>query len=258
MRIAILTSSLHGIASAALPRLAAEKEIDIALVIASEGAIANRWRHYQRKVLKLLKIGPLGAMNGVRMRPWYGNAARFESLEAQAVKHGVRLERTPTVNCQTTKELFRSANVELGLSLGNSYIAPSVFSIPRHGMINVHHELLPEFQGAQSVIWQIHEGSRHTGYTIHQIDQHIDTGKILLRQQIAIDFKPTLEETVTHNVGRVYEASIEGIVAVLKDYERLAAESKPQPRGKSFTTPTYWEYRKMVRQHKKLYATKDL
>jgi folate-dependent phosphoribosylglycinamide formyltransferase PurN len=37
-------------------------------------------------------------------------------------------------------------------------------------MINIHHELLPEFLGAQSVLWQLHEGSTKTGFTIHRID----------------------------------------------------------------------------------------
>ena len=46
-------------------------------------------------------------------------------------------------------------------------------------MLNIHHEELPAFRNAQSVIWQLHEGRNKTGYTVHEITREIDGGRIL-------------------------------------------------------------------------------
>ena len=120
-------------------------------------------------------------------------------------------------------------------------------------MINIHHEILPEFQGAQSIIWQVYEGTLMTGYTIHQIDRRIDTGDILYQERISIDLRPTLRETVSHNCARLYEASAKGLVNVIINYPELVANAVHQRGGRSFTTPAFWQYLRMVRQHRRLY-----
>lgn len=257
MRIIVLTSSLRGLASYCIPRLAEEPEIEIAKVVYSEGQILNPRKQRRRKIKKTLKIGVLGALNGVRMRPWFThdvhNRLNIEDLHTVAARLGILLERTPTINHQRTIDLFTEADANLGISLGNSYIGEQVFSVPEHGMINIHHEVLPQFQGAQSIIWQLYEGSLEMGYTIHKIDRHIDTGDILYQEKMPIHLKPTLRETVVYNYARLYEASDKGLAKVVKDFPQFAASAKPQVGGRSFTTPSFWQYLRMVRQHRRLY-----
>lgn len=250
MRVIVLTSSLQGMAALAVPRLAQEPGIEIAMVVYSEGQV-DRWRELKRKLRKTLRIGPLGALAGMRMRDWFRQPAA-PPLDETARALGLRFERVPKVNCERTRELFREASADLGLSLGNSYIGKKVFSIPRLGMLNVHHELLPEYQGAQSIIWQVHDGKRETGYTIHEIDEHIDTGRILYREALPIEFRETLEATVRHNLPRLRAASVEGLVRVLRDFERYRSQAAAQRGGRTFTTPTYAQFRRMEREHARL------
>ena len=228
------------------------------MVICSEGTVLDRKKYRERKIAKVRKIGVLGALNGIRMRRWY-NADVCRSLNLQdlsTVARGLdlRFETTSAINTDRTIELFREANADLGLSLGNLYIGEGLFGVPKYGMINVHHEVLPEFRGAQSVIWQIYEGSSETGYSIHQIDNHTDTGKILYQEKITIELKPTLRQTVSHNYGRLYEASAKGLVKVLKNYPNFTANAKAQSAGaSSYTTPTFAQYLRITRQHRRLY-----
>lgn len=259
MRVVILTSSLFGVASVCLPYLMEEPDVDLSMIVYSEGRISNPRKYRRRKLSKVRKIGILGAFNGVRIRSWFEDEVRktlkVEDLERLARRFDIRFARTPTINSERTVDLFSEVNADLGLSLGNGYIAERVFSSPKHGMINVHHELLPEFRGAQSVIWQVYEGSNKTGFTIHQIDNHTDTGNILYREEMLMELKPTLRESVIHNYGRLYEASAKSLVNVVKNYSDLSAASSNQSGiGRSFTTPTFWQYLRMIRQHRKLYA----
>jgi methionyl-tRNA formyltransferase len=117
----------------------------------------------------------------------------------------------------------------------------------------LHHEVLPRFQGAQSATWPIYEGSTETGYTMHRTDRRIHTGGIPYQEKMPLQLKPSLGETVNADVYRPYEASVEGLVDVINNFTELAASAKPQAGGRSFTTPTFWQYLRMVRQPRKPY-----
>ena len=81
-------------------------------------------------------------------------------------------------------------------------------------MINIHHEVLPRFQGAQSVIWQSYEGPAEMGYTINRIDRHMETGDILYQEKMPIQLRPTLRERVNVSLTRLCEANAEVLVDV--------------------------------------------
>ena len=71
MKIAVLTSHPFGTASECLPELAQSGTCDVIAVILAPNAPTRRLRVIRRKLAKLLRIGILGAINGVRMRKWY-------------------------------------------------------------------------------------------------------------------------------------------------------------------------------------------
>ncbi|MEP0847527.1 MAG: hypothetical protein HRF50_12025 [Phycisphaerae bacterium] len=254
MRVLILTGQRYGPASLCLPHLAAQPGVELASIVFSEGQRPSRWRKLRRDLKKVLRIGPLGALAGLRMRTWYALIGA-EDLFAVAKRCGVPLQRTPLVNCDRTRALFREARAEIGLSLGNGYIPPSVFQIPALGMLNVHGEILPDFQGAASVIWSIYDGRTETGFTIHQIDERIDTGPIVYQERFPIAFRETLEQTVRATVAEINRRVPPALARVVGDFETYRSQTRAQAGGRSYTTPTYRQYRRMLSQHRSLSRT---
>ena len=256
MRVVVLSSSPTGFASYCVPLLAQSSRIEIAAVVVNEGVVQRPWLKRWRKLKKTARIGLLGAINGLRMREWYELTDRLQlrPLDELAKQYKLRYETTESMFSPRTVELMKDVSADLGLSLGNGYIPRRVFSVPRMGMINIHHEMLPQFQGAQSVIWQIYHGSRKTGFTIHQIDDHIDTGNILYQEELDILFRPTLAETVAATYARLWEASRTALVKVIEDFDRHLAAARPQGAGRAFTTPSYWQFRRINRQFERLRA----
>jgi methionyl-tRNA formyltransferase len=256
MRIIILTSSVYGTAAHHLPYLIGNKNIEVVMVVLSEGIIKNKRKYYLQKLRKIVRIGLLGAINGIRMRKWFNEDIKkythFDHLEIICKKHSIPFERTPNVNSTFTHELFKKANADLGISLGNGYIGKRIFDLPTYGMINIHHEILPDFQNAQSVIWQLYHGSADSGYTIHQIDAKIDTGAILYQQRVPIVFKNTLKDTIAHTSAILLAQSIKGLNHLLDNFQELRSKSQKQAQGKAYTTPTIWEYARIVNQYRKL------
>jgi len=78
--------------------------------------------------------------------------------------------------------------------------------IPRHGILNVHASLLPEFRGAAPVQFAILEGRSVTGVTIMKTELGIDTGPILSRSEMPIaddDTAGSLEHKLADLGGRL-------------------------------------------------------
>lgn len=61
-----------------------------------------------------------------------------------------------------------------------------VFNIPKHGSINLHASLLPNYRGAAPINWCLMNGEIKTGVTTFYINEKIDQGDILLQKEIMI------------------------------------------------------------------------
>lgn len=252
MKVVILTSHIRGIASRVLPALHECKDITITRVILAAGVPSNKKRHLKRKVKKTLKIGFLGAFNGIRLRKWYYDE-NAENIHSLCSSLDIQLCGIPSINSDAMRQNLRASGADLGISLGNGYIPKSVFSIPKNGMINIHMEILPEFRGAKSVIWPLYEGKSETGFTIHQIDNRIDTGEILYQERYPIKFSTTLQETIKNNLMTARARIPAAFCHVCKNYEALKAKAVVQSNGKSYTTPSIRQFFRIIKNHRRLY-----
>lgn len=221
-------------------------------MILARAGTPRRGRAWRRKWRKTWEIGPLGALNGLRMRAWYRDP-EARDLSEVAREHGVPVLETPFTGSAETRRLCREADATLGLSLGNDYIPRSVFSIPAEGMINVHGEVLPRFQGAQSVIWALHEGRPEIGFTVHRVNERIDGGDILYQQVLPMELHPTLRETVERNCARLRGLVPEALCHVCGNFGELAARGRSQTGGQRYTTPSFRQFLRMLRNHRRLY-----
>lgn len=259
MRIVVLTSLRDGFPAICLEPLASAVGRDQLSVIMAARTSAPGWKSVRRRLRKILRIGPLSAWNGFRMRQWFGGDTLRHlggvGVESECNRLELELVRVQTINDAITQGALQRLDAQLALSLGNGYIRPEVFGKPRLGTINVHHETLPDYQGAQSVIWQIYNHSRVTGYTIHEIDRGIDTGRILYRETLPIEFRSSLRETVSWNYARLLKASVGGLVRVVSDFESYRAKAAPQVPGRKYTTPTLREFRAIQKAHSELMAS---
>lgn len=61
-----------------------------------------------------------------------------------------------------------------------------MLDLPKHGNINLHASLLPRWRGAAPIQWSVAAGDTVTGNTTMRIDEGLDTGDILLQQEMPI------------------------------------------------------------------------
>ncbi len=97
-----------------------------------------------------------------------------------------------------TNEEFRSQLTSLKpdaiIVVGYGRIIPQwMLDLPPLGNINLHASLLPQYRGAAPIQWAIANGETVTGNTTMRIDAGLDTGDILLQQELPINPEDTSE-----------------------------------------------------------------
>ena len=71
--------------------------------------------------------------------------------------------------------------------VGYGRIIPQwMIDLPPLGNLNLHASLLPKYRGAAPIQWAIARGETVSGVTTMRIDAGLDTGDILLQEEIAI------------------------------------------------------------------------
>src|SRR3984893_5044093 len=114
-------------------------------------------------------------------------------LVSSPVKQSALRLGLPIVQPETIKSNadFRSRLSDLHpdaiIVVGYGRIIPQwMLDLPPLGNINLHASLLPKYRGAAPIQWAIANGETVTGNTTLRIDACLDTGDILLQQQLPI------------------------------------------------------------------------
>ena len=114
-----------------------------------------------------------------------------------------------------------------------------VWEIPRLGTFNLHAALLPQYRGAAPINWAVINGDKATGVTTFMIDEGMDTGKIMYREQCLIGPDETvgevhdkLKEIGSNLVVQTVEAIIDGSVEfrVQKSFVQGSEILRPAPK----------------------------
>ena len=260
LNLFILTSQTKGTAGHHLPVLLNTKKYKVQFVIYNEMQSVSKKKRLKQIIKKVKKIGIFGALNGIRMRKWFSSDVEdllnIETVESICKQHNIPFYKISGFSDKQIPFIFSEFISDLGISLGNGYIPKSFFTLPKFGMINIHHEILPHYQNAQSIIWQIYNGSSNTGYTIHEIDSSIDTGNILYQKPVSIAFKNSLATTISATSALLLKESAAGLKELLENFSFYTARSKKQEKGTSYTTPSVKQYYRIYKNFCKLKNSK--
>jgi methionyl-tRNA formyltransferase len=118
--------------------------------------------------------------------------------------------------------------------VGYGRIIPQwMIELPPLGNINLHASLLPKYRGAAPIQWAIARGETVTGVTTMRIDAGLDTGDILLQEEVPI----APEETAEILAPRLSAIGANLLVNTLRALDAGTVRSKPQDHAKATLAP---------------------
>ena len=99
-----------------------------------------------------------------------------------------------------------------------------ILNIPRLGCINVHGSLLPKYRGAAPIQWAVINGDKVTGITTMYMDIGMDTGDMILKQEVEIG----PDETTGEVWNKLSKIGGQLLVKTLEQIENGTAPRIPQ------------------------------
>lgn len=128
------------------------------------------------------------------------------------------------------KEILEQINPDLFCVVAYGKILPQdILDIPKKGSINVHGSLLPKYRGAAPIQWAVLNGDKKTGITTMYMDAGMDTGDMILKQEVEIGDNETTGE-LWDKLSKI------GAKLLVETVNKIEEGTAPRiPQGKDFT-----------------------
>lgn len=191
-RVLIVTGNASGNAARICHHLARSlKGVEIIGAIVDVGTASDRGRQLRR----LRAWRRHGGDRYMLWRCWLEVQGRIDPQPRESYVHtlgdlgdmfGFSVAQVPSVNSPEAREALAGLNADLGISVGNRVIQESTFSIPRLGMVNLHHGRMPDYRGGPAAFWEIYNQERAMGVSVHQIDAQLDHGALLGAAEVSL------------------------------------------------------------------------
>lgn len=119
-------------------------------------------------------------------------AGRGMELQQSAVKKyalgkGLTVLQPEKLKDPQFLETLKSLNADLQIVVAFRMLPEVVWNMPPMGTLNLHGSLLPQYRGAAPINWAIINGEKITGVTTFKLKHEIDTGDVLLSEEIKIE-----------------------------------------------------------------------
>jgi len=135
----------------------------------------------------------------------YRKLLKKGDLKVLLEEYKVPLVPTENVNNPHYIEKISNLGLDLLVSIASPQILkPELLSIPKQGAINLHGGYLPDFPGVFTPFWNLLEGSKEAGCTIHYMEAGVDSGPIIKQCQFPIEPHDSMfslyEKIVSHGI----------------------------------------------------------
>ncbi len=123
------------------------------------------------------------------------------AVKKYAVEHNIPVLQPVSLKDPEFLEALAAWKADLFVVVAFRMLPKVVWEMPRLGTFNLHAALLPQYRGAAPINWAVINGDKATGVTTFMIDEGMDTGGIMFREQCLIG--------PDENVGQVHDKLME-------------------------------------------------
>lgn len=116
-----------------------------------------------------------------------GKHLQTTPVKEAAMRHGIPVMQFERIREKQAVQEIQRLSPDLIIVVSYGQILPAdLLNVPNLGCVNVHASLLPEYRGAAPIQRAIMDGRTATGVTTMLMDIGMDTGDILLQEEVPI------------------------------------------------------------------------
>lgn len=155
-----------------------------------------------------------------------GKAMQFTPVKEVAVEHNIPVLQPVKIREAEAIEALKGYQADVMVVVAFGQLIPkSILDMTKYGCINVHASLLPKYRGAAPIQWAVIDGEEKSGVTTMQMDPGLDTGDMLMTEEVVLD----REETGGSLFDKLQEVGAQLCLRTLKGLEENSIVPVKQP-----------------------------
>jgi methionyl-tRNA formyltransferase len=158
-----------------------------------------------------------------------GLKLKESSVKQYAVQNNIPVLQPEKLKDPQFLEQLKSFHADIQVVVAFRMLPEEVWAMPPLGTINLHGSLLPQYRGAAPINRAIMNGETITGVTTFKLQQAIDTGNILLMEEIPIGPLETageLHDRMKETGAKLVVQTIRGLITgSLEEKSQLTADA---------------------------------
>lgn len=159
-----------------------------------------------------------------------GQKIHESAVKVYATQHHIPVLQPVKLRDEAFLAELKNYQADLQVVVAFRMLPEVVWNMPKHGTINVHASLLPQYRGAAPINHAIMNGEQESGVTTFLLQHEIDTGNILLAEKV------TINETDT--AGDLHDnLMVAGARTLLQTIQQLKGGNL-QPKSQDDIVPT--------------------
>ena len=153
-----------------------------------------------------------------------GRKIQYSDVKKTALEHNLPLLQPEKLKDPMFLEQLASFHANLFIVVAFRMLPAVVWQMPELGTFNLHASLLPQYRGAAPINFAIINGETETGLTTFFLNEEIDKGAVIMREQVAI--RP--DETAGELHDELMVLGNQVVVETIRKIENDEARALPQ------------------------------
>ena len=151
-------------------------------------------------------------------------------VKSYALENGLPVYQPQTLKNGAFADVLEETKPELIVVVAYGRILPKyVLEYAKFGCINAHASILPKYRGAAPIQRAIIDGEAKTGVSVMQMDEGLDTGDVILTNEVEI----TLDDNFETVHDKLIVAGSEGLLTAIEQFKNGTVSRARQ--GEGFT-----------------------
>ena len=153
-----------------------------------------------------------------------GRKIQYSDVKKTALEHNLPLLQPEKLKDPAFLEQLASYQANLFIVVAFRMLPAVVWQMPELGTFNLHASLLPQYRGAAPINFAIINGENETGLTTFFLNEEIDKGAVIMREQVNI--RP--DETAGELHDELMLLGNKVVVETIKKIESNDVQALPQ------------------------------
>lgn len=175
---------------------------------------------------RIIKTLPTSVEKLIRKYRIEHKSAEFWQLPDLICYHDIENREFKNINSLESEQYLKNKNLDfIFIANYNQILKRNILSIPLKGCYNIHPSLLPNYRGANPIFWTFKNNESKGGVTLHEVDEGIDTGRIVRQSEFVIADNETVSSYLTKCA---YYASLSVTDFFTSTVDNISESTKPR------------------------------